>query len=378
MAELGPERVPAPAPAAAACGSSSSADAASSPAAAPAAESPSRTRRPGSKPWDDVERWDTASQASEALPEKRVKRADFTRILQMESNHVMATAGRAEHEARAVQLKEQREAFRKRGELLRQQRSQAQKAILASIESKRREALASGDAVRRQHDALREKRQANEGRHRKAGQELNVARDAQLERAKKERAEFEARRKAEADKLKAERKRQNSETEARVKAQVTASAGRVKAQQHFDTEAKQEYFQKRLGMADDVRRHARKLKAEREGHERSYLTAASDKKERMGTASEQALARIRSSNAAKATLMKAEEREMQQRIEASKKDHKLTRRTHHNLCKSDTFTPEEKVKEVVGEEPLDLSEKFTRFFGFRKRGSGQEMSSVTL
>lgn len=87
-----------------------------------------------------------------------LRKADYRRMMQMESNLRKANDGRDEHNQRKAFLKEQKERFRQRGVALREERRQTEANIANSVENVRQSAEAIGDHLRRNQKTLRARR----------------------------------------------------------------------------------------------------------------------------------------------------------------------------------------------------------------------------
>ena len=101
-----------------------------------------------------------------------MRRADVRRLVMLDANQQLGADVRAEKEDNQRFMKEQRERFRQRGVMLREQRRHTEAAIANSVESCRQHAAGMGDEQRTRQETLRRRRQIQDRAYEKHGRGL--------------------------------------------------------------------------------------------------------------------------------------------------------------------------------------------------------------
>lgn len=224
----------------------------------------------------DDDEFGAQSAASAGAVPAHVNKADYGRILQMDLNHAKAQAVREETQQRARELREQRERFRLRGQMLREQRLAGRTTVQTTIDDCRAVAQSIGDRSRAKSEHLRQQRKEAEGRWQEHGRGLQQLDAALRQKIVTDKTADEAQRAKEAAALSTALKKLNEEMDDTIFAQNLERANRVKAEtsERVIRASKQVFVNDRWNKADELRDSLSKLRARRKAQELAYVTQA--------------------------------------------------------------------------------------------------------
>lgn len=310
----------------------------------------------------------------------RVSRADYSSILLHEENHVKASAVRAESEQRRDEMRQQRERFRARGQMLKAQRDAGKAQVKSSLEGCHAEALRMGNESREHKERLKQKRQERQAEYELRGKELHAKHEKLRERLKASAEENRAERSREAQQLSATLKGLNEKMEASILAGNAQRVAKVKLETSHRVirASKQTFADDRWMEADALRSSLSRLRERQRRQEQEYLDAAHLIKASVkADHSDEASVRLRADREATAMATRRMEKLLEDELKAKRDAEIARKRSLHEAMEQAKLVPDDEL--LKGEEtdagPLAM---FTRFFGFRKRGSGHQLSSVAL
>lgn len=326
---------------------------------------------------------------------KSVSRANFSHIKAMEENHQKASAVRAEHNLRQQQLAEQRERFRQRGIMLRAQRAQSQELIKDTIEGCHARAHTLGERSRQQRERLRLQRESRAAQWQEHGRQLTMEHTQLRERLRKTQADEVKARTDDATQLKASLKKLNQMTDDTIMMVNTERVQRVKAEtgEAVMRHAKQTFLNDRWNRADELRAQMEELRRRQRANEQQYMDHAHQTKQRAKQATDLAHKMQKEAQMQEALELRAWEKRMAAEYKASKEAETHRKRQLHETMEADKLVPDNELQRAVAAvaasaETADpeLSSAgdtgpaamFSRFFGFRKRGSGHHLTSVAI
>lgn len=210
--------------------------------------------------------------------EDYMRRADYGRLIRMDANVQQANQVRMERMQIKRQHEEQREIFRQRGVLLRQQRLQTEAAIAGSIDSCRLGKFEVGDNLRARQQTLRRKRAEQEKSWEQHGRALtekySTRGNQELVRTLKKEVADERMRQATT--MRNFLKKAKSDVDDSIREVNRDRVERVYAETAHPVirHSKQTTVANRWDRADDVRLHVSKWKKAREENEQAYLQRA--------------------------------------------------------------------------------------------------------
>lgn len=299
-------------------------------------------------------------------------RADFVRVKRMDEAAEQAKEVRKAKEQNKAFLSQQKERFRKRGVILREERFQTEEKIADAIEECRQQAHAIGDTFRKRQEKLRGQRSDFEREyvsHGRALTEKYSTRDNQ-ERVRDLKAEICDEKTRVATEMKAQLKRLKEEVDDTIKSENTDRCRRVYQDTCHDVIrfSKHQIVANRWDRADYVRDTVSVWKAEAKAREEEYVERA------RRIRNEESLSKDEIERAA---AMRHEERlaiarhqaEMRRQIKAERElvtESVLEQnRIAHDAIEESFLIPAAQVAKAVtgGEETL---RKLSRFFDFRR------------
>ena len=334
--------------------------------------------------------WTSASMGDGSTPAK-VSRSNFSAIKAMEENHQKASAVRQEHYLRQEQLREQRERFKQRGQMLRAQRTQSQEQIKQTIDGCHARAQSLGDRSRAQRDMLRQQREGQQNRWSDHGRELTEQHTQLRNRLKQTQEDDRMQRTSDASDLKASLKKLNEMTDDTILLVNTERRNRVRAEtgEKIIRHAKMTFLNERWNSADELRDQLEQLRRRQRSNEQQYLDHAHMVRASAKAASDSAHRAQKEEQMREALELRAWEKRMAEEMKAAKDREINRKRALHEQMEADKLVPDEELMRAVAttEGPVGMEDSttgegpaamFSRFFGFRKRGSGHQLTSVAL
>ena len=329
----------------------------------------------------------------------KVKRADFSSMKTMEENHQRATAVRQEHVVRQEQLQEQRERFRQRGAMLRAQRLQEKDKQAIEDHHNRNSRL--GELSRAHQARLRVQREGQQQRWEEHGRQLTEQHQQLRARLRKAQEDERVTRTESATSLKKSLKKLNELTDDSILLVNTERATRVKAEtgSQVTTHAKLMFLNERWNAADALREQMEALRRRQRQQEQQYLDTAHMIKASSKRASDEAYRLRKEEQMREALELRAWEKRMAAEMKAAKESEVERKRHLHETMEADKIVPEQELQKALEAvqanatastlslDPLEESSTgggdgpaamFARFFGFRKRGSNQHLTSVAF
>ena len=309
----------------------------------------------------------------------RVSRADYGRVIQIEENHYKGNTVRMEHQILQMRLNKQREAFKERGRMLRQERGRVTERANQIKDARRQVASGQADAVRKDRDRFRVIREANDQKHKAKGRSVLTQ---QAEQQKKMRDEAQSLRNERCTSA-ADVKRRSKEYEAAVNdrrfTERCRLADHVKqcAGRDVTRESKMAFINGRWDQADALRDEMESLRALRRRQEHEYLATALAKREELRAVSKEAQQQQEAEMRRQGENLRREEKEMNDRIEAAKAHERNRKKALHEAMNEGKLVPPKELEHETEVNKDTLGAAFSFFFGFRKRASGMT-SSVTL
>ena len=296
----------------------------------------------------------------------------------MEANREKGNAVRAEHEIYQQQLHAQREMFKERGRKLRAQRLRGELNEKTQQEACKQRNLEEGNNIRTKREVWRAKRESNDNSWKGYGRSLG---EQQAMLQNKLKIDAEARRvenSASASQLKADLKTLNQSVDDSIYKQKCASAARIKYETSEEAmrRSKMSFINDRWDKADELREKMDMLREERKRNEHEYQAYASLMKVQAQQRSNAEADRQRREAEKRAMEMRTLEKEWKDTMQQARRDTLDYKRRVHESTETDKHVSEAELMDVDGTLGT-LGAAFSRFFGFRKRGTGNT-SSVTL
>jgi len=308
----------------------------------------------------------------------RISRADYSNVLHYEENFVKASAVRAESERRKAEMRQQRERFRQRGQMLKLQREMAQEQVKSSLAGCHAETQRLGNESRVQRERLLKERTDWQSQWQQHGRELTAQHTQLRERLKASAEEQRAARTREASELKAALKVLNQQTDDTILAQNVERCTRVKAETsaHVVRASKQTFLEDRWNKADELRESLTRLRARQRRQQQEYLDTAHAIKANANAKHDEALRERQAAQQIFAAELRAEEKRMEAAMKQARDDEVARKRSLHEEMEEAKLVPDTEL--AKSDEPdAGPLQMFTRFFGFRKRGLGHTMSNTT-
>lgn len=302
----------------------------------------------------------------------------------MEVNHEKGNTVRAELEQTKARMMEQRELFRQRGRMLREQRLQGAEKIAEKKEDCRQEASNVASNIRAQREELRMRREQYNQRWKTHGRDLAQRQDKLQEKIRADTKERELERKLEADVLDAELDKLNKLVDDQILRENRARVARVRAETGtLPRLSKQAFINDRWDRADRTREELLKARERRRMNEEQYLRTAFATKEEVNRHQDAAAKKKRDDLKKLAAQIRIEEKEQEELVAATKKAVLDDKRMVHEIVEVNKLVPEDEImmdqvglgNESTAAEAMGAS--FARFFGFRRRG-GQNQSSASV
>lgn len=385
-----PWAAPAPAPAFAGAPAPASAWDRFSQAFAPAA-APVDDKPPGWNPFAHAFSWEPPPPPAPAPPppppesdygdyDKYMRRADYGRIVIMDANLAQANRVRNEREANKRFVEHQKELFKRRGEMLRQERLQTEQAVLVATGRIRDSAQQIGDGKRQELTLLRERRDKIETGWEDHGRALTEkystrGNQEKVRRLKQDIADEKARVGTELRNFLKQAKKDTDDDIHRVN---TERVQRVYAETAHPVvrRSKQTTVAKRWDKADNVRARVDSWKEQVAANTHAYLEHARQINDKVHRPSESALL-LEERHEAKVRYAQEQtqwRKDIIAQREAVQERVRLENRDLHDKIDFASLIPEQVVtKSIVtgphftpsGETEATL-DTFTRFFGFKK------------
>lgn len=325
----------------------------------------------------------------------RVSRANFSSIRTIEENYQKASAVRAETVLRQQELRAQRERFRQRGMMLKAQREERQQMIKSTIGELKGQNAAFVSASRERNRQLRDERTAKEQLWKEYGGELTQQHVQLRNRLKQTQETNRADARMVAVELKESLKKLNEEKDDSTYKANVARVSRVKHETGTPVVrlAKTSFLDARWNSADDLRAELAKLKERRKENDRQYIQQAHVVKAAARATSRAAAEKLEREAKARAERLRVEHEELEKGVKEARAAETHRKRVVIAGVEEGKAVPmEDLVRGGFPTDPVAATEEatdggseglpglamFARFFGFRKRGSGQHLSSVVL
>ena len=280
------------------------------------------------------------------------------------------------------------------GIMLRAQRAQSQELIKDTIEGCHARAHTLGERSRQQRERLRLQRESRAAQWQEHGRQLTMEHTQLRERLRKTQADEVKARTDDATQLKASLKKLNQMTDDTIMMVNTERVQRVKAEtgEAVMQHAKQTFLNDRWNRADELQAQMEELRRRQRANEQQYMDHAHQTKQRAKQATDLAHKMQKEAQMQEALELRAWEKRMAAEYKASKEaethrkrsstrpwrptsssDNELQRAVAAVAASAETADPELSSAGDTGPAAM-----FSRFFGFRKRGSGHHLTSVAI
>ena len=309
----------------------------------------------------------------------RVSRADYGRAIQIEENHYKGNTVRMEHQILQLRLNKQREAFKERGRMLREERGRSAERANQSRDARKQAASGTADGVRKDRDRFRVIRETNDQKHKAKGRNV-LTQQADLQKKLRNDAEsLQSERCTSASDLKRRSKEREAAITDRRFLERCRLADHVKqcAGRDVTRESKMAFINGRWDNADALRDQMESLRALRRRQEHEYLATALAKREELRAVSKEAQQQQEAEMRRQGENLRRQEKEMNDRIEAAKEHERNRKKALHEAMNEGKLVPPKELEHEMEVNKDTLGAAFNFFFGFRKRASGMT-SSVTL
>jgi hypothetical protein len=289
---------------------------------------------------------------TDAMPESpippKVTRANMSSINQQDANYQKASAVRAESDLRKQELTAQRERFRQRGQMLRQQRAHNQQVIKSATAGCQERAHGIGGEARSQRTALRAQREGMQQQWEKHGRQLTAQHMALRARLKSSQEDNQKERFKRASELNKMLKKLNEETDKSILAKNSQSAMRVRMETSPEVVrvSKIAFLDHRWQAADELREKMERLRQRQKQQESEYLAQAHAVRDQARQKHNDEARRREEEHKQRAEQIRAWEKQLEKDAKDSRDAETERKRRLHEEMETAKLVPEEELEGV--------------------------------